>query len=185
MRQNPPVVCVDIIGFRLILFTFGSSSTPDSAYRWPVILNVHPPRVSQSTTLVHYRLITYLRNAISGSLLRRHVPRPFGHHSAHERGKTFHNIYIRSYLPTMVSRYLGLVDGLVSYLLLLQKTGSDREHFLYRLPLGQFFVPPVSSSALTYPHSTDTKSLTSQVQGSSSQGRCQESAGSQLPRSTE
>ena len=93
----------------------------------------------------------------ASSLLRRHVPRPFGHHSAHERGKTFHNIYTRSYLPTIISRYLSLVEGLVSYFLLLQKTSSDREDFLYRLPLGQLLVPPVSSSALTYPHSADAK----------------------------
>ena len=46
MRQNPPVVCVDITGSRLTLFTPESSSTPSSAYRCPIILNAHQSRVS-------------------------------------------------------------------------------------------------------------------------------------------
>jgi len=54
---------------------------------------------------------------------------------------------------------------------LLRNTGLDRVNLLNCLPLRQFFVPPVPPSVTIQQRSNDTRSLTSQVRGSSSRYR--------------
>jgi len=54
---------------------------------------------------------------------------------------------------------------------LLRNTGLDRVNLLNCLPLRQFLVPPVPPSVTIQQRSNNTRSLTSQVRGSSSQCR--------------